>query len=170
MKILYLATRFPFPPLGGHKLRVYNFLKYLSLNHKVTLICLLSPIDKGRLNSDLKAPSEPDDVLKRVEIKVIKNSAPRGIANAIKAISPSGRPFQLNLFTSRKVENYLPNLGKNSYDLIIFHLTRTGQFIPYFQKGVRILDIVDALVFAYGQSYKFCKSLSSLLKRMEMPR
>ncbi len=41
MKVLLISPYIPYPPITGGKVRVYNFLKKLSQNHEIVLICLL---------------------------------------------------------------------------------------------------------------------------------
>ncbi len=40
LKILFLTARFPFPPVGGDKLKPYYILKHLAKKHDVTLVSL----------------------------------------------------------------------------------------------------------------------------------
>ena len=39
-KILFITTRFPFPVLGGDKLRSFDILEFLSKKNQVDLVCL----------------------------------------------------------------------------------------------------------------------------------
>ena len=39
-KILFISTRFPFPVLGGDKLRSFDILEFLSKKNQVDLVCL----------------------------------------------------------------------------------------------------------------------------------
>ena len=39
-KILFISTRFPFPILGGDKLRLFDILEFLSKKNQVDLVCL----------------------------------------------------------------------------------------------------------------------------------
>ena len=50
-KILFISTRFPFPVLGGDKLRSFDILEFLSKKNQVDLVCL------GEKNKILKKKS-----------------------------------------------------------------------------------------------------------------
>ncbi|MBU3978734.1 glycosyl transferase family 1, partial [Patescibacteria group bacterium] len=39
MKILLISSYLPYPLFSGGQIRLYNLLKELSRNHRVTLIC-----------------------------------------------------------------------------------------------------------------------------------
>src|SRR5689334_21202935 len=41
-RILVLASRFPYPPIGGEKLRLFNIVKHLSRDFRVELCSLYS--------------------------------------------------------------------------------------------------------------------------------
>ncbi|MSP11792.1 MAG: glycosyltransferase [Chloroflexi bacterium] len=52
MRILFLSSWFPWPPDNGSKIRIYNLLRALSLQHEVTLLSFTSetmPPDTGAL-------------------------------------------------------------------------------------------------------------------------
>lgn len=45
LSILFLTCRFPFPLIGGDRIKPYHLLKHLALKHSVTLVCLHQGID-----------------------------------------------------------------------------------------------------------------------------
>ena len=52
MKILFLTSRLPFPPIGGDKLRTFNFIKYLNERHDLTILSLIGDEVEGKWISD----------------------------------------------------------------------------------------------------------------------
>jgi glycosyltransferase involved in cell wall biosynthesis len=44
MNILFLSTWFPYPPINGAKIRVYNLIRELAKNHEVTLLSFAQTI------------------------------------------------------------------------------------------------------------------------------
>ena len=44
MKILFLSAWFPFPPINGAKIRIYNLLRQLSKHHEITLLSFAQTI------------------------------------------------------------------------------------------------------------------------------
>ena len=42
MKILILTSRLPFPPDRGDRVRTYNFLRQMAVDHEISLISLIA--------------------------------------------------------------------------------------------------------------------------------
>jgi len=169
VKILYVSSRYPFPPTGGHKIRVYNFIKHLSQNHNVTLLCIISSIDKGELKIPLT--SEQQDLKNRIDTIIIRNTLFRTILGILSSIFPRSKPLQLNLFNSKRIIALIADFSNNKkFDLSIFHLARMGQFSHLINSRIRILDIVDSLVVAYREAFNYSKSFSSILKMFEISK
>src|SRR3990170_7793325 len=51
-RIFLITPRFPFPVIGGDKLRVYNIVKYLSNYYRFTLASLYSTEEEGRATAE----------------------------------------------------------------------------------------------------------------------
>ena len=43
MRILFVASRFPYPPIRGDEVRSYHFLRLLSVRHHITLVTPVAP-------------------------------------------------------------------------------------------------------------------------------
>jgi hypothetical protein len=65
MKILFLTSRFPYPPYGGDKLRVFNFIKFLSRKHEIHLISFIES------ENEKKYLAEMEKYCKRIEIVLL---------------------------------------------------------------------------------------------------
>lgn len=50
MRILFLSAWFPYPPINGAKLRIYNLIRQLAKNHEITLLAFAQtiPLDKAQ--------------------------------------------------------------------------------------------------------------------------
>ncbi|MBL8004784.1 MAG: glycosyltransferase [Candidatus Kapabacteria bacterium] len=46
LSILFLTCRFPFPLVGGDRIKPYHLLKHLAQHHDVTLVCVYQGIDR----------------------------------------------------------------------------------------------------------------------------
>ena len=55
MRILFLATWFPYPPDNGSKLRVYHLLRGLAHRHQVTLLSFAFDTARPDESSELRA-------------------------------------------------------------------------------------------------------------------
>ena len=53
MKMLFLTTRLPFPPVGGEKLRAFYFLKYFSRAWEITLLTFVESESEKNALKDL---------------------------------------------------------------------------------------------------------------------
>jgi glycosyltransferase involved in cell wall biosynthesis len=157
--------------VSGHKLRVYNFLKHLSLDHEVTLLCVLSPLDKNA--PEIEPYPGQRDILKRLNVHIVRNPLPAALLGFARSALPFACPFQFNIFNSGKVRDQVCHFADTEADVVIFHLARMGQFIPYFsryQQSIKVLDLVDALALAYMSAGKFSMSPISIAKRVEAQR
>lgn len=52
MKILFLSSWFPYPPMNGAKIRIYNLIRELAKKHDITLLSFAQaiPIDEAKVN------------------------------------------------------------------------------------------------------------------------
>ena len=48
MKILYVCHRFPYPPRRGGKIRPFNMIRHLSVDHEVTVASLARSAEEAR--------------------------------------------------------------------------------------------------------------------------
>jgi len=136
MKILYVTSRYPWPPRRGDQIRALQVLDFLSAEHEVTL---LTPAPPAR------APSHP--------------SPPAGLPYQVETYRPEGRlaflsgmaralfkglPLQTGLF-------YQPDLGRrlrelrSRYDLAILQLVRLAIHVDDFGQTPLVVDLIDSL-------------------------
>ncbi len=138
MKILFLTSRYPYPPIGGDKLRAYNIIKYLlSLGHEIHLYSLTDqPVQLSEMPHAQRVFHLPKVVsyLKSV----------RGLL--------SKKPLQVWFFHSRELENAVDlAIEKNGYDLIFCHLIRTAEYARNIKGLKRVIDLTDALSLSYSR-------------------
>jgi sugar transferase (PEP-CTERM/EpsH1 system associated) len=136
MNILFLTSRFPYPPHRGDKLKIYNLLKRLSRKHTITLLSFVS----GR--RDLSYVGEIEKLGVRVETVVLPKW--RSLMNSLLAL-PGSEPLQVRYYTSRRMRARLRALlEERRYDLVHIHLIRMAQYGRSGEPPVRILDLTDA--------------------------
>ena len=102
-KILVLTPRFPYPPVGGDKLRIYNLCKYLARDCDLTLLSLCASRD------EMGVPVPEDGVFLHVER--VYQSKLRSAAGCLATI-PTRIPFQVGYYYNaefaRRLESLLP--------------------------------------------------------------
>ena len=139
-KILVVTTKFPFPLFSGDKLRIYNIFKYLSKKNKVDLIY-----------------TEPKENFKK-KIRFIDKAIfikTRRIEKYFNILFffMMGKPLQVGYFFSSEMRAKINEIKKD-YDAIIFHLIRSGEFLPKNYEGIKILEMTDLISKNYSQLYK----------------
>ena len=66
-----------------------------------------------------------------------------------------GKPLQVGYFFSSEMKSKINEIKKN-YNIIIFHLIRSTEFLPDNYKGTKILEMTDLVSSRYFQLYKYC--------------
>ncbi len=160
--LLILTPRFPYPVIGGDRLRIYYVCKELSKNFDLTLLSLC---DK---KSDLNLPVN-DHVFKDIHRVYLPKW--HSYLNTLIAL-PTKTPLQLAYYKSRKfkkiIDKFLP-----SHDGVLAHLIRTGQYIesnPY--NKPRFLEMTDAISLNYKRVQKLRekKGLKQWIYNLEASR
>ncbi|MFH1458944.1 MAG: glycosyltransferase [Candidatus Omnitrophota bacterium] len=156
MKILFLTSRLPYPPYGGDKVRVYNFLKQLAVKHQVTLISFIE--DK----SELKHVAALKEICQRVEVIHLKKwqSYLNCLFNCL-----SVTPLQMYYYNDRRMRKLIKQiLTQENIDGIYVHLLRMAHYVEDFKKmGVpesqrprrKILDLTDAISLSLKRSLSY---------------
>ena len=139
-KILVVTTKFPFPLFSGDKLRIYNIFKYLSKKNKVDLI-YTGP--KENFKKKIKF-IDKTIFIKTRRIEKYFN---------IPFFFIMGKPLQVGYFFSSEMRAKINEIKKD-YDAIIFHLIRSGEFLPKNYEGTKILEMTDLISKNYSQLYK----------------
>lgn len=136
MKILFLASRFPYPLEKGDKLRAYHFIKGLSRNHEVHLAAVS---DTAVKQGDFE---EVNKLCKSVKVFRI-NYFGIGL-NIIKSFF-GNIPLQSAYFYNRSIRNKMQKYGNEiSPDVIVCMLTRMSRYAEAFTGIPKLLDYQDA--------------------------
>lgn len=160
MKKIFLVTpRFPFPVIGGDKLRVYNIVKYLSNFYSLTLASLYS--------TDEEESAVPENgIFERVyRVRQPKLSSYCHTAgNLIR-----GKSLQSGYFYNARLKK-LVNSKLCGHDLVLAHLIRVSDYVA--GKGVpSICEMTDAISMNYERAgVAGGRSLKKLIYRFEHKR
>ncbi|MBU9249739.1 glycosyltransferase family 4 protein [Burkholderia multivorans] len=139
-KLLVLTPRFPYPVIGGDKLRIYHLCRTLSRHYSLTLLSLCESEEEMRT----ELPS--DGVFDRVE-RVFLSRA-RSYLNTLLAL-PTRTPLQVAYYRSSAfaaaVSRLLP-----SHDGVLVHLVRCAEYVRKSDKP-RVLEMTDAISLNYSR-------------------
>src|SRR3989344_5785110 len=122
MKILLISSFLPYPLLSGGNVRLYNLLKYLSVDHEITLVCEKRDYQK---ESDIKRVSEVCE-------KVITTPRKKqwSLGNILKT-AISSNPFLLVGHESPEMKEILEKLLlEEKFDLIHVETFYVMQNLP----------------------------------------
>lgn len=162
MRMLFLTTRLPFPPIGGERVRPFHFIKHLSKNWKITLVSFVE--------SDLETRQVENCPLKLENTHTVSLPRIRSYINCLGGIF-SKTPLEIPYYTSQKMHQLLQReVQTNKYDLIFCHLIRMAPYVEKITGINKVLDMCDALSFRYGLSYQLRKGPSKLIELIESKR
>lgn len=152
MKILYITTRFPLPPVKGDKLRAFQTIRYLSGNHEIDLVSFIHKDEESYIE-------EMKKYCRRVE--AIPFSLLLGLLNITRNFF-SAKPFQVSFYESNRIkQSILHFLKKNSYDVIVFTLLRMAGNLPENLQSPIVADLIDSMVLNFTRR---CERENPILK------
>jgi len=166
MRILFLTSRLPYPPIGGDKLRVFHFIKGLSRNHQITLLSLTQEKPRKDQVAGLERYLE--------ECETVRLPKAQSYFNCLVGLL-SHKPLQIHYYASRAMEQQIKaKLGQRKYDLVFVHLIRMAEYIHHVNGVPKILDLTDALSLNYQRIEKHLREyhtdVFSLSQRVERKR
>jgi sugar transferase (PEP-CTERM/EpsH1 system associated) len=137
MKLLFVASRFPYPPFNGDQVRAYHHLRVLSRRHAIVL---LAPEPVG----------QPDECLEAItpfcaHVEVVPVSRWRSLARLARAPF-QGLPLQTLVF-------YEPEIGRRAHalardwavDLVHVQMIRMAPVIASLGSLPRVIDLIDSM-------------------------
>ena len=163
MKVLFLTSRFPYPLIGGEAIKAYYYLKYLSLNHEVTLLTFADhQIEPTSFEKIKKLCHSVKIVPRRVQIPSWINS---GLAIL------SSKPFQVKYYHSRKMREVVNReINSHKYDLLIIHLIRMFDYVRDYEGSIKIAALEDALSLNYSRQFDYVNKANRWLVNLEGKR
>lgn len=120
LNILYSTAHFPYPPIGGDRLKQLKIIEYLAQNNKMHIFSL----DRG-------FEIRPDfiDVVKsmNIEAHIYHLNIPKAYLSAA-AFALNGKPLEINFFRHNRFKKDLINYAENNaIDLVISYFLRTAE-------------------------------------------
>ncbi len=133
MKILFLTGQFPFPPDSGWNIRVFNFIRFLSKRHEITLLSFYTEKDNPTSFSVFSRYCS--------EIFTVKRSSSYNPLSLLKGLLTS-IPFSIWNYKSRKMEKKAKELfSSKEFDVIQAEDIHMSQYLPWDCSGLKILDM-----------------------------
>ena len=155
MKILFLTSRFPFPPHRGDKLHVFNLIKNLSQSHEIVLLSFCQ--------SRKEVAFIPQIAQYCVEVKCIEHPLWKSLMQCLVHVF-SRTPFQVSYFASARMHRELDRmLARHNFQVIHTHLIRMAQYALTDRGIPRVLDLTDAVSLYLS---RFLRSEVNPLKRI----
>lgn len=146
-QILILTPRFPYPVIGGDRLRIYYICKELSKQYNLTLLSLCESVE------EMEMPVPNDSVFVNVERVLLPKW--KSYLNCLLAL-PTKIPLQVAYYYSsefkQKVDEFMPK-----HDIALAHLIRTGHYLRKFNTP-KILEMTDAISMNYERVGSIAKS------------
>jgi sugar transferase (PEP-CTERM/EpsH1 system associated) len=137
MRILFVISRFPYPPIQGDRVRGYHFLRLLSRQHSITLVAPVSgPVDS-------QAQQIVTQLCERwVPVRVSQWQA---IAHLIR-FPFSALPLQTLYFCPPVIQKCVQTLVQEEpFDLIHVQLARMAPVADGLSGVPKVIDFIDAL-------------------------
>ena len=149
IKVLFLSSRLPYPPVGGDRLKNHWLLKILSRHFKVHLVSI----------AEEPVPEEFFYWAKKINLdfKIFYKKKPVFILNALKGVFSGGSPIQVSYYYFRDVKDYIKKIYSN-FDLIWATLIRTAKYVIELDKP-KVLDMADSIGLNYQRSAEKTTSL-----------
>lgn len=153
-KIVFITSRFPFPPNKGDQLRVYQQLVHLANYHEIHLISI----------SDKKVKKDDFIVLNKfcASNTVFVLPKYKRIIRLIIALF-SNKPFQVAYFFNSSVNRKIKKLiCELKADYAYSHLIRTNEYLLSVDSSIKIIDFMDA--FSEGLNKRIAYEKNELKK------
>ena len=160
--LLVVAPRYPYPIVGGDRIRIYYICQALAEHFDLTLLSFCET------KSELHAPLPNDSVFKKIERVYLPKW--KSWINCLLALK-SDRPLQVAYYTSKFFSQRINELAKEN-DGVFFHLIRTTDIAEQLHCP-KFLEMTDAISLNYSrinQSTKAYSGISSFIYRLEEPR
>jgi len=145
MNILVISPVLPYPPVDGDRLRIYNFLKYLSKWNKIYLLSFI-----------YKSEEKNVDYLNKIcsLIKIVYIDKNHILFNALKSIF-SSIPINIGAYTSQEMKNKVDEILKQEkIDLIYAYRIRCAPYAA--NKNIpAVIDIVDSMALVNKRRDEF---------------
>lgn len=149
-RVLFLTSRFPYPPVSGERVRGYQLVRLLSQEFSVTTVAL-DPGDPATVAAFQQATG-----CARVEL--VRQSRLEQLGGALAALF-QGAPLQVGYFRSAAMRAAISRLARD-HDAVIFHLIRRSEDWALARGTPRVLEMCDCISENFRQTASHGSPLS----------
>jgi sugar transferase (PEP-CTERM/EpsH1 system associated) len=136
MRVLFIDSRLPYPPIRGDKLRVFNLLRRVARHHEVALITLIQKQEESKFVSDLRPYCS--------EIRTVYKPVFSSLFSCGVAVFDD-IPFQVAYFRSRRMMRLVKEMiAEWKPDVVHTHYIRAAQYAADVSSVPRVLDLTDS--------------------------
>lgn len=146
MRLLFLTSRFPYPPVGGDRLRTFAFIKYLSARHRLDLLTFYDNKSETNHLQTLAKYCE--------NIYMFRRSNVLSCLNALKSFI-NRKPLQVNFYTTGRIRDFVRSISAQ-YDHVIAHLLRMAEYVMNMDAN-KIIDMTDCLSESWKTQASYVK-------------
>jgi glycosyltransferase involved in cell wall biosynthesis len=161
-RLLFVTSRFPFPPIGGDKLRVFHLIRLLAREFDVDMVSL------GQANAtDVQAFCQATGAK---TAKAIAHSRLQALWGTWRALL-SGAPLQTGYYRSAALDAAVARQVPQT-SVIVCHLIRSSAAWQMQRAIPAVLDLCDAISSNYAQVVQTAsaRKVWTWVSRMEGPR
>lgn len=158
MRILFLTPRFPFPVVGGDRLKPYKVLSHLARNHRTTLVTFY----QGH-----NLPDEYREEIEKlgVELFVVYLDPIKAGLRTIPLTLFSNQPLEIAYYNQPEFGYLVEKLVKErNFDLAFAFFMRTAEYLKHLPIK-KILMAEDCRVLYQKRSYEESKNIKQKLVR-----
>lgn len=157
MKILFITSIIPYPPVRGDKLRIYNIIKQFKRSNELKIVSFVKNADEMKNAQDFK----------NLGYDIITVNLPRikGKLNLLRSLL-NGDPLQVSFHHSNLMHKIISDeTSRIEYDVVYFHLFTVAQYYISVKNphSIRVFDITDATALYLG---RYLEILRNPLKKL----
>jgi len=163
VRILLITNTFPYPPVSGFPIRVYNLFRRIANRHEVWLVSLVTELPIQKYVSHLQEIFH--------DVKIIKAPQYRGFDKPIAGLRYllAGIPPDLRFYHSDEMVSTIHHLVlSNNFDIVQIEDSYMAMYLETLPKGTQaktILTFHDVVFDKYNRIYKLEKKLTRKVRR-----
>jgi len=155
--ILFTSAHFPYPLIGGDRIKQYHILKHLAKDNNVFVVAF-----------NRKYPVKREDIKHLFDLGInsypVDLSIPKALINAA-LHSPFGNPLEIEFFRNKLFKEIIKDIiRKNRIDLVINYFLRTTEYVKKI-KCKKYLMAEDCRSYYQKRTYRVSNNLMEKIIR-----
>ncbi len=158
-RILFLSHRFPYPPIGGDRVKAYHLLRHLAS---------WADVDVISLDEAGTASKDPPGLAAVRSIRSVPFNKMRAALRIIQSLATK-RPIEFAYYRAPEMRQAVDEaLTKNQYDLVISFFLRTAECVTAWTKTPKLLIAEDArIILQERASERFALSPQYVVRKID---